>query len=169
MAARKNDQMTDNGKQPDLKIGWKEWVSLPDLPVPAIKAKVDTGARTSALHVDHVTVITKPSGRWVRYVVRPLRKHPEIEVRCESRLVDQRNIKNSGGQVESRYVIETTVVLGGAAWPVMLSLTNRDDMLFKMLLGRTALGNNTIIYPGKKYLTGKLRIKTCYPELKMEK
>lgn len=150
----------------ELKIGWKEWVSLPDLRIPGIKAKVDTGARTSALHASHITTFTKPSGRWVRYVVRPLRKHPEIEIQCESKLLDRRDIKSSSGQVESRYVIETSVVLGEARWSATLSLTSRDDMLFRMLLGRTSLPGNAVIYPGEKYLTGKVRLKKCYPELK---
>jgi ribosomal protein S6--L-glutamate ligase len=97
--------------------------------------------------------------------VRPLRKHPEIEIECESKLIDKRDIKNSGGQVESRYVIETTVVLGEAMWSATLSLTRRDDMLFRMLLGRTSLPGNVVIYPGEKYLTGKVRLKKCYPEL----
>lgn len=150
----------------ELKIGWKEWVSLPDLQIPAIKAKVDTGARTSALHASRITVFTKPSGRWVRYFVRPLRKNPEIEIACESKLLDRRDIKNSGGQVESRYVIETTVVIGEAMWSATLSLTSRDDMLFRMLLGRTTLNDKVIIYPGEKYLAGKVKLKKCYPGLK---
>ena len=150
----------------ELKIGWKEWVSLPDLQIPAIKAKVDTGARTSALHASHITAFTKPSGSWVRYVVRPLRNNPEIEIECESKLLDRRDIKNSGGQVESRFVIETTVVLGEAMWLATLSLTSRDDMLFRMLLGRTTFNDNVIIYPGKKYLTGNVKLKKCYPELR---
>jgi hypothetical protein len=98
--------------------------------------------------------------------VRPLRKHPEIEIECESKLIDRRDIKNSGGQVESRYVIETTVVLGEAMWSATLSLTSRDDMLFRMLLGRTTLNDKVIIYPGKKYLAGKIKLKKCYPELR---
>lgn len=150
----------------ELKIGWKEWVSLPDLQIPAIKAKVDTGARTSVLHASHITVFRKPSGRWVRYVVRPLRKNPEIEIQCESKLLDKRDIKNSGGQVESRYVIESTVVLGEASWSATLSLTSRDDMLFRMLLGRTSLPGNVIIFPGEKYLTGNVKLRKCYPQLR---
>jgi len=148
----------------ELKIGWKEWVSLPDLQIPAIKAKVDTGARTSALHASEIITLTKPSGRWVRYVVQPLRKNPEIRIQCESKLVDQRDIKNSGGQVESRYVIETKIVLGKTAWLIRLSLTSREDMLFKMLLGRTALRDNVIICPEEKYLTGKVKLKRCYSQ-----
>jgi len=150
----------------ELNIGWKEWVALPDLKIPAIKAKVDTGARTSALHASQISAFTKPSGRWVRYVVRPLRRHPEIEIQCESKLLDRRDIKNSGGQVETRYVIETTVVLGGATWSTTLSLTSREDMLFRMLIGRTTLNDNIIIHPGDKYLTGKMKLKKCYPALR---
>lgn len=160
------EKIQENIELTELKIGWKEWVTLPDLQIPAIKAKVDTGARTSALHASHITVFTKPSGRWVRYFVQPLRKNPEIEIECESELIDQRDIKNSGGQVESRYIIETTVVLGEAMWSTTLSLTSRDDMLFRMLLGRTTLNDNVIIHPREKYLTGRAKIKKCYPALK---
>ncbi len=150
----------------ELTIGWKEWVSLPDLKIPAIKAKVDTGARTSALHASQITLFTKGSEQWVRYVVRPLRKHPEIEIQCESELLDRRDVKNSGGQIESRFFIETTVVVGGAMWSAALSLTSRDDMLFRMLLGRTTLTDKVVIHPGDKYLTGRARLKKCYPALR---
>ena len=150
----------------ELKIGWKEWVSLPDLQIPAIKAKVDTGARTSALHASHITTFTRASESWVRYVVLPLRNNPEVEIQCESKLLDRRDIKNSGGQIESRYVIETTVVLGEARWSATLSLTSRDDMLFRMLLGRTSLPGNVVIYPGEKYLIGNVKLKKCYPKLR---
>ena len=152
-----------------LTIGWKEWVALPDLKIPAIKAKVDTGARTSALHATEITAFTKPSGHWVRYVVRPLRSHPEIEILCESKLLDERDIKNSGGQVESRYVIETTIALGGARWSTTLSLTSREDMLFRMLIGRSTLNDRVIIHPGEKYLTGKVKRRKCYPALRPRK
>ena len=151
-----------------LNIGWKEWVALPELQIPAIKAKVDTGARTSALHASRITAIERGSEPWVRFVVQPLRKHPEIEIQCESKLLDMRNIKDSGGHVETRYVIETAVTLGDRTWPVALSLTNRGDMLFRMLLGRTALSEDIRINPGKKYLTGKAQPKTCYPALGTE-
>ncbi len=147
-------------------IGWKEWVALPDLHIPAIKAKVDTGARTSALHASRIEAFTLPSGRWVRYVVHPLRNHPEIEITCESKLLDERDIKNSGGQVESRYVIETPIVLGGITWSTTLTLTSRDDMLFRMLLGRTTLNHRVIIHPEEKYLTGRAKLRRCYPALK---
>ena len=149
----------------NIEIGWKEWVALPDLNIPAIKAKVDTGARTSALHASNITLVEKASGPWVQYVVQPLRKHPEIEISCESRLFETRDIKDSGGHVESRYIIETIVLLGGRELYVTLSLTSREDMLFRMLLGRTALLEEITINPSKKYLTGKARVKKCYPEL----
>lgn len=152
-----------------LKIGWKEWVSLPDLQIPAIKAKTDTGARTSALHAARITVVTTPSGPKVRYVVRPFRRNLGIAIQCESRLLDRRDIKNSGGQVESRCVIETTLLIGGDMWPVRLTLTNREDMLFPMLLGRTALRDKVVIYPGEKYLAGRAKIKKCYPALRTGK
>jgi len=149
----------------ELIIGWKEWVSLPDLNIPAIKAKVDTGARTSALHASRITTLEEASEPWVQFVVQPLRKHPEIEIQCASKLLDRRDIKDSGGHVETRYVIETAVTLGDRTWPVALSLTDRGDMLFRMLLGRTAFEGAAIIHPGRKYLTGKARLSKHYPGL----
>lgn len=138
---------------------------MPELNIPAVKAKVDTGARTSALHASDITLVTRPSGDWVRYTVRPIRKRPEIAIRCESKLIDRRPIKNSGGHVESRYIIETKVLLGDIGWPVSLSLTCREDMIFRMLLGRTALTDRVIIHPAEKYLTGKVSINKLYSDV----
>jgi hypothetical protein len=148
----------------ELRIGWKEWVALPDLQIPALKAKVDTGARTSTLHATRIEPFTRSAGRWVRFVVQPLRRRPRLQIPCEAPLIDVRDIKDSGGHVESRFVIETTLVLGPARWPVTLSLTDRGDMLFRMLIGRTALAGRAAIFPAEKYLTGKAALKKCYPK-----
>ena len=148
----------------ELRIGWKEWVALPDLQIPAIKAKVDTGARTSTLHATRITPFTRASDRWVRFEVQPLRRRPGLRVQCEAPLLDVRDIKDSGGHVESRFVIETTLLIGQSRWPLTLSLTDRGGMLFRMLIGRTALAGRVTISPGEKYLTGRAELKKCYPK-----
>jgi hypothetical protein len=136
-------------------IGWKEWLSLPELAIPAIKAKIDTGARTSSLHTFSLEEFAENGKRMVRFGIHPLQKRSDVELFCQAPVIEQRNVKDSGGHVERRYVIETTAVLGAMRWPIQLTLTNRDGMLFRMLLGRTALSDRFVVLPGEKYLTGR--------------
>lgn len=136
-------------------VGWREWLALPQLGIPAIKAKIDTGARTSSLHTFYLEEF-HAGGRWmIRFGIHPLQKRKDIEMFCEAPLVDRRRVKDSGGHVEKRYVIRTTAVLGSACWPIDITLTNRDAMLFRMLLGRTALEKRFVIDPGRSYATGR--------------
>ena len=120
-------------------IGWREWLALPDLGLPAIKAKIDTGARTSALHAYFVEPFHKGGIEHVRFGIHPLQKRTDIEVVCEAPVIDRRWVSDSGGHREWRYVIEAPVHMGGRVWPVEITLTSRDSMLFRMLLGRTAI------------------------------
>ncbi len=122
-----------------LKVGWREWVGLPDLRVDAIKAKIDTGARTSALHAYRIEPFRRAGALWLRFELNPIQRSHAMQVRCEARAVDERTVRNSGGGVERRYIITTMLKLGDAAWTIELALTNRDQMGFRMLLGRTAL------------------------------
>jgi hypothetical protein len=140
-------------KQP-LKIGWREWVALPDLDVPAIKAKIDTGARTSALHAYRIEPFRRAGAVWIRFELHPIQRSEATKVVCEARAIDQRMVRNSGGGVERRYIIRTSLKLGGEAWPIELALANRDQMGFRMLLGRTALEGRALIEPGRSYLLG---------------
>ncbi len=137
-----------------LAIGWREWVGLPDLEVEAIKAKIDTGARTSALHAFRIEPYWREGQIWVRFELAPLQRNSATRVRCEARAIDQRTVRNSSGGVEQRYVIKTMLRLGDARWPIELTLTNRDQMGFRMLLGRTALKGRTVIEPGRSFLLG---------------
>ncbi len=136
-------------------LGWKEWIALPGLGIPAIKTKIDTGARTSALHTFDIETYSSRDQLMVRFRMHPLRKRKDIEIICEAPVVDQRIVKNSGGHPEERYIIETEAAVGDKKWSIEISLTNRDNMIFRMLLGRSALGKGFIIDPGSKYMTGR--------------
>jgi hypothetical protein len=140
-------------KQP-LTIGWREWVGLPNLRVDAIKAKIDTGARTSALHAFRIEPFWRGGVVWVRFELHPIQRDVAKKVTCEARAVDQRSVRNSSGGVDRRYVINTLLRLGDEAWPIELALANRDQMGFRMLLGRTALRGRTVIEPGRSFLLG---------------
>jgi len=134
-----------------MKVGWRERVSLPELGLDAVIAKVDTGARTSCLHAFYVTPFVKNDEKWVRFGIHPHQDDSLTEVICEARIHDERLISDSGGHKEMRYIISTTIILGAHTRPIELSLTNRDTMRFRMLLGRTAM-KNIIVYPKKSFL-----------------
>lgn len=143
-------------KEP-LKVGWREWVGLPDLRVEAIKAKIDTGARTSALHAYRIEPFRRAGALWLRFELHPIQRSEAMKVACEARAIDERTVRNSGGGVERRYIITTLLKLGETSWPIELALANRDQMGFRMLLGRTALQGRALIEPGRSYLSGGAR------------
>ena len=140
---------------PGTIIGWKEWIGLPDLGIPAVKAKIDTGARTSALHVFDLQEFVVEDRQMVRFGIHPLQRREDILRFCEAPVLEKRRVKDSGGHIEKRYVIRTTAVMGAVSWPIDITLTNRDLMLFRMLLGRTAVENRFLLNPGRSYLTGR--------------
>lgn len=135
-------------------IGWREWCALPELVIPSIKAKIDTGARTSALHAFFVEPYEENGRQMVRFGVHPLQKRVDIEVICCAPIKDFRRVSDSGGHQEMRYVIETPVRLGERIWPIEMTLTNRDSMQFRMLLGRTAMPG-MLVAPDKSFLFGR--------------
>lgn len=146
--------MTDINES--IVVGWREWLSLPLLGVMAIKAKIDTGARTSAIHAFSVEPFEKDGEAWVRFGMHPNQHMLETEVWCEAKILDQRNVSDSGGHTEQRYVIKTDVRLGQTTWSIEATLTNRDSMLFRMLLGRTAMDSaNIIVNPSLSYIAGQ--------------
>lgn len=135
-------------------VGWREWVNLPELGIDAIKAKVDTGALTSALHAIHVRRFQENGRSRVRFDVHPLQKRSDITVQCVADVLDEREIRSSSGHVEVRPVIRTLLRLGDDQWPIDLTLTNRDSMGFRMLLGRRAMRRHLIVDPSASYLFG---------------
>jgi hypothetical protein len=150
--------------QPAIVIGWKEWIGLPDLGIPAIKAKIDTGARTSALHTFSLEEFETGGCRMVRFGIHPLQRRGDIELFCEAPVLERRRVKDSGGHVEKRYLIRTTAALGGLSWPIDVTLTDRAPMLFRMLVGRKAVEDRFLIHPGRTYLTGRKLAKTYKTE-----
>ncbi len=137
------------------RIGWREYVSLPDLKIPAIKAKVDTGARSSSLHAFEMELFRKDGLDYVRFKIHPVQRNDELVVEVETPVFDIRRVRSSSGESSVRPVIVTMVELLGVAWPIELTLANRDQMGFRMLLGREAMRGRMLVDPGNSYFGGK--------------
>ena len=137
--------------------GWKEYLDLPELGISRLKAKVDTGARTSTLHVDSLEVLeVLPDGtELVELVVSPDRRRPDVSVRARARVLKRMRVVDSGGHPEVRPVIETELVLGPVRKRILLTLANRSGMLFRMILGRKALEGDFRVDVAGKYLFRK--------------
>lgn len=136
-------------------IGWREWASMPELNIPFIKVKVDTGAKTSALHAYNIEILHKNGKEYAKFIVHPLQRNDTIARYCEAEIVDKRNVKSSNGYSEERLVIRTPIKIGNNSWNIDITLTKRDIMKHRMLLGRTAM-KNLIIDPSRTYCQGKI-------------
>jgi ribosomal protein S6--L-glutamate ligase len=145
-------------------LGWEEWVALPELGLKAVKAKVDTGARTSALHAFFVEPFGPARGRKVRFGVHPMPRRNDIAIECTARLIDRREVRSSNGEIETRYVIETPIRIGDRQWRIEVTLANRDMMTYRMLLGRQAIPRDGLVKPSASFLQPKLNYKV-YPSL----
>jgi ribosomal protein S6--L-glutamate ligase len=141
---------------PRFIIGRKEWVALPDLGLPAIKAKVDTGARTSALHARAIEPFGSETELRVRFLVHPIPLNPRIEIACEATVLDRREVTSSNGERELRYVIATLIRIGGRDWRIEVGLTDREAMTHRMLLGRQAIPSDVLVDPAVAYKQPRL-------------
>ena len=150
-SSRKNKARTS----PKFVVGWREWLAIPDFDIPWIKAKVDTGARSSALHAHSIEEYQENGVRMVRFVAEVDHPGHRIERECHAPVHDQRQVKDSGGNPEVRYFIRTLVEVGDHHWQVEISLTDRSTMKFPMLLGREAVRRRAVVDPGRSYLTRK--------------
>jgi hypothetical protein len=136
----------------DLEVaGWREWVRLPELNVGPMKAKLDTGARSSSLHAFALEAFRRDGREWLRFSVHPIQRDSVTTVEAEAELVDHRVVRNSGGHSELRPVIRTELALGDKRWPIELTLTRRDEMGFRMLLGRQAIRGHFAVDAGKSF------------------
>ncbi len=152
-----------------LVLGWEEWVSLPALGVHAIKAKIDTGARTSALHAEAIELVSGAPQPLVRFTIRPAPRRLDIVVACEALLLDKRTIVSSNGIAEVRYVIATDLTIAGRCWPIELSLSDRSEMSYRMLLGRQALqAGGVLVDPAATRLQPRLGF-SAYPGFKRKR
>lgn len=135
-------------------IGCEEWCALPKLQTPAIKVRVDSGAKTSALHAEKITPFEKNGEKWVRFMMFPLQSDAKINTECEAKIIDERIIKSSTGNREKRFVIATILSLNGEEWEIEVTLTNRDSMGYRMLLGREAMAGRVVVDPNEHFLLG---------------
>lgn len=136
-------------------IGWREWLSLPDLGISTIKVKVDTGARTSALHAFDLEYFERDGQSMVQFAIHPFQRNDILSKVTTAALMDEREVRSSNGQSEIRPVVTTLVQLGDRQWPIELTLTNRDAMGFRMLLGRQALQDRFLVDPSQSYLQSR--------------
>ncbi len=140
-------------------IGWNEWCELPKLKLPAVKVKIDTGAKISALHAFDISQHKIKGKDIVKFFIHPLQANVEVIRKCSAEIIDQRNITSSNGHKENRYIIKTPIIMGDYEWEIEVSLSNRDPLAYRMLLGRDAM-EHFIIEPHKNLLLGKISKKS---------
>ena len=141
--------------QSKIILGSEEWCTLPELGIPSIKARVDSGAKTSALHAKNIAPFIKDDQNWVKFDINPIQNNVKTIIHCEAPLVDKRVVKSSSGFREQRYVIQTSLEIGNSKWVIEMTLTNRDSMGFRMLLGREAMSGRVLVDPEQQYLLGQ--------------
>ena len=142
--------------QNKIVVGSEEWCGLPNLNIPAIKTRVDSGAKTTALHAVNITPFDKNGSAWVRFEVHPIQYDGKTTLICESPVVDKRRVKSSSGIGELRYVINSQISIGENTWEIEVTLTNRDSMGYRMLLGRQAMAGRMLVDPQVSFQFGKV-------------
>lgn len=136
-------------------VGWREWIALPTLLVDHVKAKIDSGARTSAIHAFSIKTFTDHGAPHVSFVVHPVQRRRQPAVTCVAEIRDEREVMSSNGHRERRYVIEVDACLGGFTWPIELTLADRDPLGFRVLLGRQALRDRFLVDPNRSFIAGR--------------
>jgi ribosomal protein S6--L-glutamate ligase len=136
-----------------LLIGWREWATLPELNIPLIKVKIDTGAKTSALHAYDLKIIKSDEKEFAEFVIHPIQSNDKLCIPCLAEIVGMKTVKSSNGHKQIRPVVRTPIKIGNHIWDIEITLTNRDIMHHRMLLGRTAM-QNLLITPSKSYCQG---------------
>lgn len=140
-------------------IGWREWIALPELGINKIKAKVDTGARTSALHAFSLKPFVENGKNRLSFDIHPLQHNTNQVITCIADVIDKRLVTDSGGHTEARYVIKTPIIIAGQIWSIEITLTERENMLFRMLLGRSALRRRFIVNPARSFIATRVQKK----------
>lgn len=143
-------------KNKKMIVGSEEWCSFPALGVPAIKARIDSGAKTSSIHAFNIQRFKRNGDPWVSFEVHPLQNNRRVSIRCERPIADKRSVKSSSGIAETRYVIEATIKMGKESWDVQLTLANRDSMGYRMLLGREAMSGRILVDPSLSFCLGEV-------------
>lgn len=136
-------------------IGWREWVGLPDLGVIEVKAKVDTGADNSSLHAFDIERYSEGGIEMVRFEIHPRQRKRRPSIACVAEVAGERKVRNPGGRLETRPVIRTTLVVAGEKLDALVNLTTRDEMTFRMLLGRRTVRSRFVVDPGRSYIGGR--------------
>jgi len=137
-------------------IGKEEWIELPKLGLPAVKARIDSGAKTSSLHAFNMELFEKNGKKYVEFDIHPLQKNKKVKKKCRAQIIDKRQVKSSSGESEKRFVINTPMKLGEETWTIQVTLTNRDSMGYRMLLGREAMEKRILIDPDLSFCKGKI-------------
>lgn len=142
-------------KPAKVTLGWREWLAMPELGVDGIIAKVDTGAKTCALHAFYIEPFEQDGEDWIRFGLHPNRHKDSPQVHCQARIKETRDVTDSGGHTENRYVIETVLEVGDEHFPAEVTLTNRDTMKYRFLLGRNALRRRFVVDPARSWRLGR--------------
>jgi ribosomal protein S6--L-glutamate ligase len=162
--------MNDNNSK--MIAGCEEWCAFPGLGIPAIKARIDSGAKTSSIHAFNIQKFRREGKTWVSFEVHPLQNNRKTVIRCERPVLDKRGVKSSSGIAETRYVIGTTIKIGSVSWDIELTLANRDSMGYRMLLGREAMSGRMLVDPSISFALNNVSsdiIDHYYDQTKHEK